>query len=853
MGRGREPRPYKMHERKGNGMNNNVTRRNFLLGSATVAGLAGLAGCSASTSTSSSSSSGFTAPAADKYPIEPDGSDVKAKWTSEQTRDGWYKITQEDGAPTLGVMDDTKIIQVDGYAFKDMNGSGKLDLYEDWRQSIDDRAANLASQLTAEQIFPLTFANATTGGSSTSTDTTDYSLVEDGSRGGVSRLMSSEKSYATDIEWINGCQEVCEKDTDRFGIPYFNFSDPYVLFNVPSSVGLACTFDKDIWRKAGMWQARAWRATGVRIELGPQIDLYSETKGTRLSGSCGGDPALNRDFIASFGAGMQSTWGDDDATDDQGWGDESCAVMLKHFVGEGSNEGGRDDHSDSGKWNVFPGSNFNAHLIPFLDGGFKLDSKTSAALAVMPCYGIAYDPNDSEELGETVGSAYSAHNMSILRNAGWDGWICTDWMILTAIMHGCKDLTEPERWAKLMKNTVGSIGGEWNIDDATAGYKLLVDDMGEDDALALLQDNARRFIKTEMTVDLFEQPYSDRTVAKEVLESETAASFGMEAAEKSVVMLKNAGNVISDKGVDGKVYIPRKFSSTTSFWTGTTTVSVDQCFGAQVEDLGFDVVTDNLGDPTGAAGADGKAQYQESDIQALAAADLADVKYAVVKINNPKDAYQGVQGGPNFMSVVMGTTPDPGPYWKPISLQYRPYTADGANVRKESLNPKDEYGEYINRSYFGESTNATNESDLDFVIGVKEKLPADAKLILIIDADRPMVFSEIEQYADVILFGFESIADEAFAHIIAGSAEPYGLLNHQMPISMESVESDKEDVPRDMECYVDSEGNTYDFCFGLNWSGVIDDDRVKTYKVDPLTAPETEVKTSEEVPVGKVG
>ena len=56
-----------------------------------------------------------------------------------------------------------------------------------------------------------------------------------------------------------------------------------------------------------------------------------------------------------------------------------------------------------------------------------------------------------------------------------------------------------------------------------------------------------------------------------------------------------------------------------------------------------------------------------------------------------------------------------------------------------------------------------------------------------------------------------------------------------------------------MECYVDSEGNTYDFCFGLNWSGVIDDDRVKTYKVDPLTAPETEVKTSDEVPVGKVG
>ena len=833
-------------------MSINVTRRNFLLGSAATAGLAGLAGCSTGTSTTGTTTS-WTVPSSDKYPIDPDGDDVKAKWTSEQTRDGWYKVTQDDSAPTIGVMDEARIIQVDGYAFRDLNGDGKLDFYEDWRQSINDRATNLAAQLTAEQIFPLTFANATTGGTSTATDTSDYSLVEDGSRGGVSRLASSIDSYATDVQWINGCQEVCEKDTARFGIPYFNFSDPYVLFDVPSSVGLACAMDKDVWRKAGMWQARAWRATGVRIELGPQIDLYSETKGTRLSGSCGGDPALNRDFIRAFGAGMQSTWGDDDATDDQGWGDQSCAVMLKHFVGEGSNEGGRDDHSDSGKWNVFPGSNFNAHLVPFLDGGFKLDSKTKAAVAVMPCYGIAYDPNDPDELGETVGSAYSAHNMSILRNTGWDGWICTDWMILSGIMHGCKDLTKPERWAKLMKNTVCSIGGEWDIDDATAGYKLLVDDMGADSALALLQDNARRFIKAEMTVDLFEQPYSDRSVAKEILESETAAAFGIEASEKSVVMLKNAGNVISEKGLDGKVYIPRKYAAASASFFGSTPASADQCFGADVKDLGFEVVTDAVGDPTGAAGTDGKATYQESDITALTAAELADVKYAVVKVNNPADAYQGVQGGPSFMTVVMGTAAEPGPYWKPISLQYRPYTANGANVRKESLNPKDEYGEYVNRSYYGESTYATNESDLDFVISVKEKLPADAKLILVIDADRPMCFGEIESYADVILWGFDSITDEAFAHIIAGSAEPYGLLNHQMPIDMEAVEGDQEDVPRDMECYIDSEGNTYDFCFGLNWSGVIDDDRVKTYKVDPLTTPETEVKVSDEVPVGKVG
>ena len=52
---------------------------------------------------------------------------------------------------------------------------------------------------------------------------------------------------------------------------------------------------------------------------------------------------------------------------------------------------------------------------------------------------------------------------------------------------------------------------------------------------------------------------------------------------------------------------------------------------------------------------------------------------------------------------------------------------------------------------------------------------------------------------------------------------------------METVEMQYEDVPRDMECYVDSDGNVYDFAFGLNWSGVINDERVAKYSVEPLS------------------
>ena len=65
--------------------------------------------------------------------------------------------------------------------------------------------------------------------------------------------------------------------------------------------------------------------------------------------------------------------------------------------------------------------------------------------------------------------------------------------------------------------------------------------------------------------------------------------------------------------------------------------------------------------------------------------------------------------------------------------------------------------------------------------------------------------------------------------------EPQGLLPVQMPADMEAVEAQQSATPRDMTCYEDAEGNVYDFAFGLNWSGVIDDARTATYKVPVLT------------------
>ena len=71
---------------------------------------------------------------------------------------------------------------------------------------------------------------------------------------------------------------------------------------------------------------------------------------------------------------------------------------------------------------------------------------------------------------------------------------------------------------------------------------------------------------------------------------------------------------------------------------------------------------------------------------------------------------------------------------------------------------------------------------------------------------------------------------EAVLDILTGAVEPSGLLPMQIPADMRTVEEQCEDLPHDMRCHVDADGNTYDFAFGLNWKGVINDNRTRKYR-----------------------
>ena len=523
-------------------------------------------------------------------------------------------------------------------------------------------------------------------------------------------------------------------------------------------------------------------------------------------------------------------------------------------------EGGRNDHTDGGKYNVFPGDNFRAHLVPFLDGALNLGSKTEKCASIMPNYGIAYD--EDQKYGENVGGGFSELRTGYLRNSGWDGMVTTDWQItgdsepgafMKNRVWGVEDLTPAERQLKGLKAGDDQFGGEFDVENLTEAYKKLEAEVGADEALARVRDSARRIFTCMNYVDLFDQPYSDREEAQAIFEDEANTEFGVEAAEKSIIMLKNAGNVISKDGLGDKprVYIPQLLSGGGMF--STTPARFSLAIDEDVANKYFDVLTDTVGEPTGKASggfpgmpaadnASSDPVYQASDAVMPSDEELAQCQYAVLVVDCPT--------GESSMTV----NEDGSVTCTPASLQYRPYTADGDNVRRESIAgnvigsangtvwDKQSGGSKENRSHFGQTTVCGNESDLDRVIEIKGKLAPDAKLILVVEATHPMCFHEIEPYADVILMNFQmeqGVNGVALANILTGQTEPSALLPSQQPKDMSEVEGSDEDVPRDMVPYTDSEGNKYDFAFGLNWSGPISDERTKTYGATALTEPET--------------
>ncbi len=292
--------------------------------------------------------------------------------------------------------------------------------------------------------------------------------------------------------------------------------------------------------------------------------------------------------------------------------------------------------------------------------------------------------------------------------------------------------------------------------------------------------------------------------------NEEAVQAGIDAQHESVVVLKNEDSTIKceapkDDYKNMKVYIPRAFDTGhdgifgEAQYTEGPTVDVEvakQYFGEVVTD---EAVTD----------ADDK-------VTSYTAPDLSDVDMVIVGLDNPNN-------GGTFTSQGLTEAEDGTRSWWPVSLQYRPYTADGENVRQTSIAGDTlPDGSKENRSYYGASSKISNESQLDAFQRAVDAVKASGKDIPVISlvsiVNGMVVPAEFEANSDAILVGF-SVTDATLLDVALGITDSSGRLPLGMPASMDAVEASFEDLEKDVDSYKDAAGNVYEYGFGLSCSG----------------------------------
>ncbi len=748
-----------------------------------------------------------------------------------QNMDNFIIVKNDNGAtlgysPTSGV----KIITVNGKKFKDLNRNGKLDKYEDWRLPAEERAKDLASKMTIEQIaglmlysghqsIPAASVGYTLGtyeGKSLAesganpwnlSDQQKKFLKEDNLR---HVLITSVQSPEIAAKWNNLLQIYVEGL--GLGIPANNSSDPRNTASVtsefnagaggqislwPDGLAMGATFDPQLVQQFGNIAAQEYRALGITTALSPQVDLGTEPRWYRISNVFSESPDLVRDMGRAYIDGFQTSTGKDEIKD--GWGYKSVNAMVKHWPGGGPEEGGRDAHWAMGKFAVYPGSNFQNHVNPFTEGAFKLARGTKEAAAVMPYYTISYDQDTRN--GENVGNGFSKYMVTdLLRGQyGYDGVVCTDWLITSdegktpgtfaGKPWGVEKLSIAERHYKVIEAGVDQFGGNNDKGPVLEAFQLGVKDHGKKYMRARFEKSAVRLLKNFFRTGLFENPYLNPEETKQIVGNSEFMKAGYEAQVKSIVMLKNKANIlpVTDRKT---VYIPKRYSPASFNWWGIYTApTLESPIDLEIVKKYYDV-TDNP----------------------------VEADFSIVFVQSPHSE----EGGYSDIDAKEG-----GNGYIPVSLQYQTYTATDARAKSIAAGDPVVAPNVTDRSYKNKTTTATNITDLQLIENTYRAMNGKP-VIVSVTAFKPMIFSEFEKHANGILVNF-NVSNQAVLDIIAGKYQPSGLLPVQMPANMKTVELQSEDVPFDMECYKDTEGHSYDFGYGLNWSGVINDARTQKY------------------------
>ncbi|MFZ1678472.1 MAG: glycoside hydrolase family 3 N-terminal domain-containing protein, partial [Saprospiraceae bacterium] len=358
-------------------------------------------------------------------------------------------------------------------SFRDLNKNGKKDIYEDSTASIDKRVEDLLTQMTLEEKAGMMFISGAPVNK-------DASLERDTSKApGIAKMMPAAIDNLTNLKmnffnvwqipdtpkimalWYNNLQKAAE--STRLGIPVTIASDPRNHFSTaiyamqatgfslwPETPGFAAIGDEALMEQCADIIRQEYMAVGIRLALHPQIDLATEPRWPRINGNFSEDAALTSRMVTAYIKGLQ---GQDLKN--------GVACMTKHFPGGGPQKEGLDPHFPFQKGQVYPGNNFNYHLIPF-EAAFK-----AGTAAIMPYYGVPMG-----QTPEDVGMSYNKTIITTLLREKYkfDGVVCTDWGLVSDLVTpgwtwparawGVEKLSPKYRVEKIINAGVDQFGGE---------------------------------------------------------------------------------------------------------------------------------------------------------------------------------------------------------------------------------------------------------------------------------------------------------------------------------------------------------------------------------------------------------
>lgn len=415
------------------------------------------------------------------------------------------------------------IIEQDGYQFIDLNSSGTLDVYEDWRKSADERAADLVGQMTVrEKIAQMqhpTFLPREDG------KIPSY-LQKWCEREGIGMLLIRElNSVEAAATSMNVIQEYAEGS--RLGVPVLVSMDSvhglsYVTGATVTghNLGLAATRDKELVTKLAEMARDEHLAIGVRMTLSPEADIASEPRWGRVMETFGEDPDLVTDMTVAQVVAFQNGA--------EGLNEGSIVACMKHFPGAGPQMEGKDTSPI-----ISSEESLETHLKPY-----KAAIEAGVA-SIMPYYSV---PLALDMENAAIGS--KATLQDLLRDTmGFEGIIQTDWGMIWAIQEALGTMTGEEVSDEeailigVTESRVDGIGGEsinliTQMEELTAAGKI-------DEAI--LDAAATRIVKAKFEMGTFENPYCDVEYAVNFVGNEEHTALNLEAARKSMTLLKNDG------------------------------------------------------------------------------------------------------------------------------------------------------------------------------------------------------------------------------------------------------------------------------------------------------------------------